>query len=180
MYVSNHIPSDRSRLLGRRVPSGGEISHIDKRGPIHPIERQVVAPDAGEAQDGHHDGDEAAGGDPRGQAGGAEMPGPAAEAVADEDDLEEDGDGEGDVGSDGADAEDGVDGGATEDEQQQDDADARVEPHRVHGRERVPVDLLERPADDTEAVVARVGEAHARRCDHAALPHRVRADDRHR
>lgn len=43
------------------------------------------------------------------------MPGPATEFVADEDDLEEDGGREGDVGGDGADAEDGVDGGVAED-----------------------------------------------------------------
>lgn len=93
-------------------------SHIDKRGPVHLLERQILSADARKTQDRQHDNNKTARGDTRGQAGGAEVPGPAAELVADEGDLEEDGHGEGDVGGDGANAENGVDGSAAEDEQQ--------------------------------------------------------------
>jgi len=106
------------------------------------------------------------------------VPGSPPELIPHEDDLDEDGDAEGDKGGDGANAEDGVDGGAAEDQKQQQDADKGVEPHGVHGRQRVPVHLLQGLAEHAEAVVAGVRETDARRRHHAALPHGESADDR--
>lgn len=105
------------------------------------------------------------------------MPGPPAESVADEKGPDGDGDGEGDKGTDGTDAEDGPDGGrAAEQEQGATDADGAVEPHRVHGRLGVRVDLLP-PARAGEAAVSGVGEGDTRRGDHAPLAHGEAADD---
>lgn len=105
------------------------------------------------------------------------MPGPAPKVVADEDGLDEDRGRDGDIGGDGADGEDGADGDAAEHQEVEREAQDRVEPNRVDGGARVPVDPLEDAAQHAEAVVPRVGEADAARGHHAAGPHHERADD---
>lgn len=149
----------------------------DEAGPVHAGRIEIRPRQTRQTQDRDHEGGEA-----RRQHADrvrelAQVPGPAAEAGADEEGPDRDGDGEGDEGANGADAENGTDGRLTaEEEQRAQNPNAAVEPHGVHGRLGVRVDLLP-PARAGEAAVAGVGKGDARRGDHAPLAHGEAADD---
>lgn len=87
------------------------------------------------------------------------MPWSAAETLADEECLDEDGDGECDVGTESTHAEDGTDtDGAAKDEQEQQAADDGVEPDGIDRRVRVPVNPAD-PRRAGKAIVTGVAEA---------------------
>jgi len=103
------------------------------------------------------------------------MPGTATEAVANEEGLNEDGDGEGDIGGDGTDREDSANGDtASEDQEQQADPDARVEPDGIDWCVCVLVDSLDPPGAG-ETSIASIGECDSRGGNHTPLAHRVGA-----
>ena len=167
-------------LLGADGPPDEGAQHgpaPDHTGPIHGAGVEMRGRGGGQAQDGNHQGGEAGCEGADEGAGGAEVPGPATEAVADKEGADGDWDGEGDEGADGADAEDGAGGdGAGEHEQGDDDADAGVEPDGVDGRPGAAVDALP-DARERENVVAGVGVRDARGGHHEALAHAEAADD---
>ena len=63
--------------------------------PVHHVGAEIGAGHAGEAQNGHHQSDEGGGDGTGGDGVTTEVPGAGAEALADEEDADEDGDCEG-------------------------------------------------------------------------------------
>lgn len=105
------------------------------------------------------------------------MPWPAAEAVANEECLDENWDRECDICSNSSDTEDGTDGhSSAEDEEQKSNTNGSIEPHCVDGGVSVLVNALD-PPRHRETSITSIGERDSGSSNHAALAHEETADD---
>jgi len=172
LSLVSRIPYATGERLGESLRSA-----IYNDCPVHQLSVQIAAPHGGEAEDRHHHEDESARQDADRLAEFTQVPGPAAEAVANEEGLDEDGDCKGYHGCYGPYAKQRRNSNRpAEDQEQQADAHARVEPYGVDRCVGVLVDPLD-PEGHGETSVARIGERDSGCGDHAALAHGEATDD---
>lgn len=99
------------------------------------------------------------------------MPRATAEAVANEEDANENRNGESCIRGNSTNREDGTNGdGSTEDEEQEANSNASVEPHGIHGSKRILIDSLD-PEGSRKATITSIGKSDSGSSNHAALTH---------